>query len=170
MQNIIKAGRCADDRWMLLRPDADKQLPAVDDAADIIIPLTHWLAAPDAWLGRAGHCAVWLAPDDEPADLQPWLDRLTLIAVDFPAFTDGRGYSLGRLLRERHSYAGELRAIGDIWHDHLRALWLVGFDAFEIKPGKPLDACITALECFSEQYQASYRQPEPLFRRRITSV
>jgi uncharacterized protein (DUF934 family) len=66
------------------------------------------------------------------------LPGLPLVAVDFPAFTDGRGYSLGRLLRERYSYAGELRALGDVWVDLLHYLWQVGFNAFEIKDGKDL--------------------------------
>jgi uncharacterized protein (DUF934 family) len=170
MQNIIKAGAVVDDDWLLLRPDVEGRLPAVRDDANVLVPLSDWLGAAQRWLDRSGRTGVWLAVDDEPADLRPWLDLLPLVAVDFPAFTDGRGYSVGRLLRERYSYAHELRAIGDIWHDHLRALWLVGFDTFEIKPGKPLEPCATALESFSEQYQTSYRQPLPLFRRSVTCV
>lgn len=166
MRNIIKDGLPVDDRWLLLRPGEDGTLPPHDAGADVIVPLAYWLAGGGQ---RTGRTAVWLAPDDDPARLAGHLDGLTLIAVDFPAFTDGRGYSLARLLRERYSYAGELRAVGDIWHDHLQALWQVGFDTFEIKPGKPLDPCRTALQRFSEHYQSNYRQPLPLFRRSITN-
>jgi len=55
---------------------------------------------------------------------------LPLIAIDFPQFTDGRGYSTARLLRERHRYAGELRAVGDVLRDQLYLLAECGFDAF----------------------------------------
>jgi uncharacterized protein (DUF934 family) len=170
MQNIIKAGGPVEDRWILLLPDEENRLPETRDEEDVIVPLEHWLTMPEVWLDREGKSGVWLSPADEPAVLLPWLGRLPLVAVNFPYFTDGRGYSLGRLLRERYSYARELRAVGDIWHDHLRALWLVGFDSFEIKPGKPLQPCAAVLEHIGEQYQTSYRQPEPLFRRCITSI
>lgn len=170
MQNIIKRGESAPDPWVLWRPEADEVQVPVLDSEDVIVPLQHWLPDPERWLARPGRSGVWLSPDHDPEQLKPWLNRLPLVAIDFPSFTDGRGYSQARLLRERYNYAHELRAIGDVWHDHLRALWLVGFDAFEIKPGKPLEPCATALESFSEQYQASYREPLPLFRRCITSV
>ncbi|XLM20135.1 DUF934 domain-containing protein, partial [Chromobacterium piscinae] len=76
-------------------------------------------------------------------------------------------YSLARLLRERYDFAGELRAVGDVWADLIHPLWQVGFDAFLIKDGKALNDG-DCYNTFSESYQVTYRQPQPLFRRRVT--
>lgn len=168
MQNIIKDGQLVDDNWQLLRPDENGVLPAVADELDVIVPLASWLAAREAWLARSGQTAVWLSPSDDLTLLRPDLPSLPLIAIDFPSFTDGRGYSLARLLRERYTYAGELRALGDIWQDLVHYLWQVGFNAFEIKHGKNLQDAVKGYDTFSERYQATWRQPLPLFRRRIT--
>ncbi|MBV8045915.1 MAG: DUF934 domain-containing protein [Paludibacterium sp.] len=167
MRNIIDRGGVRDDGWLLLRPDDAGALPPYADDADVIVPLTHWIAERGRFASRLGRTAVWLGADADPAALQTELNLLTLVAIDFPSFTDGRGYSSARLLRERYNYAGELRAIGDVWHDQLQALWLVGFDSFEIKSGKPLPTNANLVRPFSEHYQSSFRQPQPLFRRRI---
>ncbi|BEV72012.1 MULTISPECIES: DUF934 domain-containing protein [unclassified Paludibacterium] len=168
MQNIIDRHGLREDRWVLLRQEEDGQLPSSAPDDDIIVPLPAWLSMQSELLDRPGRTAVWLAPDHEPGQLQPSLNLLTLIAIDFPSFTDGRGYSIARLLRERYNYAGELRALGDVWQDQVQALWLVGFDSFEIKPGKPLPQGGLAGAAFSEHYQTSFRQPQPLFRRCIS--
>ena len=86
--------------------------------------------------------------------------------MNFPKFTDGRGYTTARLLRERYAYRGEIRAIGDVLRDQLFSYQRVGFDAFALRADKdPVDA-LKAFEEFSEVYQASTDQPLPLFRRR----
>jgi len=155
----------SDDAWVLVRPDAEGALN-VPPSGDVIIPAAAWLAEPARWGAHQGQVGVWLNSDDEPAILENHIANLPLIAVDFPAFTDGRGYSIGRLLRERYGYQGELRALGDVWEDHLHYLWQVGFDAFEIKEGKALEGALAALRTFSDRYQSTYREPAPLFRRR----
>jgi uncharacterized protein (DUF934 family) len=170
MQNIIKNRQVISDDWQLLRLNPEGELPQFDPALPVIVPLASWLADVERWRRLPGPRALWLAPEDDPALLLPYLDEIALIAVDFPSFTDGRGYSIGRLLRERYRYLHELRALGDVWQDQLQALWQVGFDSFEIKPGKPLEQSITALESFSDHYQGNYRQPDPWFRRSINSV
>jgi uncharacterized protein (DUF934 family) len=170
MQNIIKHGQRVDDAWQLLRLDSEGQLPAVADELNVVIPAAEWLAGIDFWQQRQGQTAVWLSPDFDPVQLQHQLQKLDLIAVDFPSFTDGRGYSIGRLLRERYNYDKELRALGDVWQDQLQALWQVGFDSFEIKQDKSLEACQHALKAFSDHYQSNYRQPLPLFRRGSAAV
>lgn len=170
MRSIIKQGQVVADSWSVLRPDEEGVWPAVADDVDVIVPLPMWLSDKAAWQTRAGQTGVWLAPDDDPAELAGQLTGLPLIAVDFPAFTDGRGYSIGRLLRERYGYQGELRALGDVWSDLLHYLWQVGFDAFEIKDGKGIDSALDGYHTFTERYQATHREPVPLFRRRVTLV
>ncbi|AXE28955.1 hypothetical protein DK842_02940 [Chromobacterium phragmitis] len=169
MPQFIKDGRLQADSWLLLRPDESGALPlpGVAEGQSVIVPLASWLAGVEGWRMRSGAVGVYLSPDDDPSLLQPYLAELALVAVDFPAFTDGRGYSLARLLRERYDYAGELRAIGDVWADLIRPLWQVGFDAFLIKDGKVLDD-VDYYNTFSDSYQVNYRQPLPLFRRRVT--
>jgi len=109
-----------------------------------------------------------LEPDHEPADLREDLSRLSLIAIRFPVFTDGRGYSIARLLRERYGYTGELRAVGDIMRDQLFYLSRVGFDAFLLREGEVAEEALAAFDSFSEAYQASVERPSPLFRRRVS--
>ncbi|KIA80704.1 DUF934 domain-containing protein [Chromobacterium amazonense] len=167
MPRYIKNGKAQIDAWTLLRADESGALPAAPADADVIVPLAAWLADPAGWQARPGRTGVWLAPDDEPARLAPYLASLAVIAVDFPVFTDGRGYSLARLLRERYDFAGELRAVGDVWQDLIHPLWQVGFDAFLIKDGKALNEK-DCYNTFSDGYQVTYRQPQPLFRRRVT--
>ncbi|MEX0638431.1 MAG: DUF934 domain-containing protein [Burkholderiales bacterium] len=109
--------------------------------------------------------AVLEASDDLGA-LAATLDRIKAIAVRFPAFGDGRGYSIARLLRERYGYRGELRAIGEVARDHLYFMAQCGFDAFQLREGEDPREALAAFDDFSEAYQASAARPQPLFRRR----
>lgn len=165
MQNLIKNGALAsDDSWRLIR--------SVDDAfsieEDVILPLEVYLERKDGQ--HTGKLAVWLAPEQDAAVLQMHLADLPLIAIDFPAFTDGRGYSHARLLRERYGYQGELRAIGDVLRDQLSYMAQVGFDAFVIRADRDAASALAGLADFSEQYQATVLQPVPLLRRRVSLI
>ena len=111
-QRLIKDRVVVDDRWTLLRDVSSETLPA----GPVIVSLPVWKSRRDALAAR-GDVGVWLAAADDPAELAADTASLALIAVDFPQFTDGRGYSIGRLLRERYGFAGELRAIGDVQRD-----------------------------------------------------
>ena len=117
-----------------------------------------------ALLARGG-VGVWLAPAEDPYTIAGDVASLRVIAVDFPAFTDGRGYSTARLLRERLGYAGELRAVGDVQRDQLHYLSQVGFDAFAVAEGRDVDAALASLRDFSDGYQATNART-PWFRRR----
>src|SRR4029079_18356513 len=97
--------------------------------------------------GDVGFCR---APADDPAALADDVGGLPVIAVDFPQFTDGRGYSTGRLLRERYKFAGELRAIGDILRDQLAYLVQCGFDAFALREGKDAQAALAGFVDFAD--------------------
>ena len=107
-----------------------------------------------------------LEPGDDPARVADRLGSAARVEVNFPSFTDGRGYSIARLLRERHGYQGELRAVGDVQRDQLFYLARCGFDAFLLRDGPDAEESLRALQDFSEAYQASVERPEPLFRRR----
>jgi uncharacterized protein (DUF934 family) len=107
---------------------------------------------------------VRLEPADDPAAVA--LAGVTRVEVNFPKFGDGRGFSIARLLRERHGYRGELRAVGHVTRDLLFFLERCGFDAFELREGEDPREALASFEDFSESYQASVAQPVPLFRRR----
>jgi len=134
----------------------------------VLVPLALWQAQRDALAARSG-VGVWLAPDEDPAALAQDVTTLRVIAIDFPAFADGRGYSTARLLRERYGYTGELRAVGDIQRDQLAYLRQVGFDAFAVRDDKDAGDALAGLRDFSDGYQVT-AQRTPWFRRRADAV
>lgn len=159
MPQLIKHGQVVDDAWQLLR-EVGEALPA----GPIIVPLSYWQAHRDELIAR-GDAAVWLASDQPPAEIAGDLPHLPLVAIDFPLFTDGRGFSYGRELREQHGYAGEVRAVGQFLRDQLYHLSRCGFDAYALETS-PLEPALDSLNDFSDSYQGSVLQPLPRFRRR----
>ncbi len=159
MNNLLRledavARIVADDPWTLVRnPDGD--LPT----GPVILPLTRWLDDPQKH-------AVWLGPDDEVESLKPWFGHLPLIALDFPSFRDGRGYSQAYLLRTRLGWAGELRAVGDVLRDQLSHMRQCGFDSFAVREDKSAEDALKGLAGMSVLYGRSVIEPRPLFRRR----
>ena len=162
---LIKDRKLAADNWLLLDKDADGASVRVPESGDVIVPLAAWKASREALIAR-GRVGVWLGGDDEPAEIAEDLGHLSVIAVRFPSFTDGRGYSIARILRERYGWRGELRAIGDIQRDQAFYLARSGFDALALREGEDVDTVLTAFNDFSERYQTAVDQPYPLFRRR----
>lgn len=109
--------------------------------------------------------AVWIAPDDDFEQFSQRLSQLDLIAVDFPSFRDGRGYSIGYLLRTRYGWRGELRAIGDVLRDQLSYMRRCGFNAFSVRADKNIHDALKSFSRYSVQYQGAVDEPLPLFRR-----
>jgi uncharacterized protein (DUF934 family) len=109
---------------------------------------------------------VVFEPTDDLAACADRIGTLRIIAVNFPKYGDGRGYSIARLLRERYGYKGELRAVGVVARDHLQHMAQCGFDSFLLREGEDAQAALAAFDDFSEAYQANAAQPVPLFRRR----
>ena len=172
MSDIIKNGRILADDWTVLRlAEGEEAATVALPAGRVIVPLALWQARRDALLeqARAGAVGVWLAGDEDPAALAADLAALQVIAVDFPKFADGRGYSLATLLRTRHGYTGALRAIGDVLRDQFFFLLRCGFSELQPRAGKytaaQLEAALASLRDFSEPYQGAVDRPEPLFRR-----
>ena len=167
MRQLIKNRAVVDDRWTLLRDAAT--LADIPDGVPAIVPLALWLAHRDDLLARSD-IGVWLAPNDDPAALATDSALLPLIAVDFPQFTDGRGYSIARLLRDRFGFQGELRAIGDVLRDQLYALAECGFDAFAIRADRNATDALAGLDDFAGVYAPTSRTPQPWFRRRVAAA
>lgn len=164
MPRLIKDGAIVEDRWTLLREPAS--LVDLPPEIPVIVPFSLWKSEREALAAR-GQVGVWLKPDDDPGALARDLASLPLIAVEFPKFTDGRGYSTAKLLRDKYGFAGELRAIGDVLRDQLYYMHQCGFDAFAVRADRSLENALEGLADFSDGYQATVRQPVPLFRRRL---
>ena len=130
------------------------------------MPLAVWLARKDEIITRSKPIGVWLDGNEGPEAIAGDLEHFALIAVNFPKFTDGRGFSIARLLRERYAYRGEIRAIGDVLRDQLYFMKRCGFDSYAVREDKDIEKALAGLRAFSESYQAAVDQPQPLFRRR----
>lgn len=168
MAKLIKNQQILDDTWQVLTPEdgADAATVAVP-AGQWIVPLAVWQAQPA--LAARGDVAPLLEGADDPAELADQLGTLSLVAVNFPRFVDGRGYSIATLLRSRYGYTGELRAIGDVLRDQFNYFTRCGFDALQPPVGKYTDAqlgaALASLKDFTDPYQASAAFRDPLFRR-----
>lgn len=137
---IIKNRKIQTNRWRHLTDDE----PA--SAGDITVSLARWLEQKQGLLAREGRIGVRLQPDDAVDQLQSDLHQIGLIALYFSSFTEGRGYSQARLLREQFDFGSEIRALG-ARRDHLFTMARCGIDAFELAPGEDIK---TALEVFDE--------------------
>ncbi|HAI28378.1 MAG TPA: oxidoreductase, partial [Thalassospira sp.] len=125
---IVKNDSLIEQEWITV--DAEGDLPSSDE--NLIVPLARFKEERDSLLGRNGGLGVQLNPGDAPEDLADDLDRLSIITVNFPAYTDGRGYSYARVLRERMGFTGELRAVGDVLRDQILYMHRCGFDSYDL--------------------------------------
>ena len=161
MGKVIIDGAIVDNQWQRLEEESlEGELPT----GNIIVPLAYWQTHRDALLNR-GDVAVWLAPGEEPKDLEDDLSVLPLIAIHFPAFKDGRGYSYARELRTRYHFKGEVRATGDVLRDQLFYMTRCGFNAFEVREDRSIEEALEGLNDFSVTYQGDVNEPRPLYRR-----
>jgi uncharacterized protein (DUF934 family) len=153
----------ADDPWVTVAPGSEAATSTL--AGHHLYPLAHLLERSDE-VSRSGQpIGVSLAPNDEPESLRQLLPHLAVIGVQFPKFTDGRGYSLAYLVRRRLGWSGQLRAQGDVLQDQLFALRRVGFDAFELRGDRDPQAALAGFGVFTRSYQGSVDNDLPAFRR-----
>ncbi|MBR9835037.1 MAG: DUF934 domain-containing protein [Alphaproteobacteria bacterium] len=157
---LIINGAEADNHWTFVSDDAD--LPT---SGCITVSLSRLQDERESLLTRNSQFGVRLAPEDDPSDLVPYLDRLALIEVSFPKYTDGRGYSQAQLLRRRYGYSGELRAVGHVLRDQILYMNRSGFDAFETSRAD-LSQILEALSEYSGFYQPAADRNRSVFARR----
>ena len=148
---LIKDGQVQEDLWRHL--EDDEALPA--DGAAVTVSLTRWERNETElrdWNGRLG---LRLDSGDLAEQVGADAGRFDLICVAFPAFTDGRGFSTGRLLRTRFGFAGEMRATGKVIRDQFFFLHRVGFDSIEVTDPKLAAQWGEAMKEISVVYQPS---------------
>jgi uncharacterized protein (DUF934 family) len=117
------------DAWA--RPADGEPLPD----APVILSRTRWLAERDRLAGRNAPLGLQIEPGETLDDLAADLGRFALIALSFPKFADGRAFSTARLLREKHGFAGELRAVGNVLSDQIPYMRRCGFDTYAVAHG-----------------------------------
>ncbi|MBK6357974.1 MAG: DUF934 domain-containing protein [Betaproteobacteria bacterium] len=168
MAQLIKHGTAAVDTWKTLEiAEGETPESVALPTGDVIFPFAVWQARKTEIISCHKRIGLLIQPDERVEDIAADLDYFIVIAVNFPKFVDGRGYSTASLLRQRYKYQGELRAVGDVLHDQLFYMQRVGFDSYALKDGKNVSVAIEAgFSPFSDAYQASTTQPQPHFLRR----
>lgn len=119
-------------------PDAWRDLAAgepVPAEGHVILTLARWQAEREALRQSNVPIGIRIEPGEKVEEIAEDVSRFSLIALAFPAFTDGRNYSSARLLRERYGYEGELRAVGNVLLDQIPFMLRCGFDTFNISHG-----------------------------------
>ncbi|KXF78877.1 oxidoreductase [Paramesorhizobium deserti] len=110
-----------------------ESLEVAGDAPAVILPLAAWLGLDDDVRRTSNRrIGVFVAPGESIDPLLDKLDTVPLIALQFPAFNDGRSYSKAEILKGRHGFKGELRAVGDVLVDQVVFMLRAGFDTLEV--------------------------------------
>jgi len=152
MRHILRQRELIADQWRYL----GEQL-APGEA--VVVPFAELARERERWWAWDGRLGVRLAPVDRVEDLAEELPRLDLVAVEFPSPGEGRGYSQGRLLRERYGFRGELRAVGaGVRQDLVFLLARCGFDAMELAGAEDPQAARRALTRYPVAYQPGAAQ------------
>ena len=159
---LVRAGRIVADQYVRVLDDAP-----IPDGVPVIVPAARFLADAEEILRREAPTGVLWPNSRRIADLAPHLDRLALVALEFPSFKDGRAYSQARVLREQYGFHGEMRATGNVLRDQFLFLLRAGFDAFEVV--KDADAAVfaEAVARYSVFYQPAGDRRIPALRARL---
>jgi uncharacterized protein (DUF934 family) len=170
MARIIKDGEVREDAWKLVVLAENETPQSVRlPVGPLLVPVAVWRARRAQLIAREYEhgwpLGVWLAAEEGPETIAADLDDFSVIGVQFSKFSDGRGYSTARLLRQRHGYRGELRAIGDILQDQLFYLQRVGFDAFAVRADRNIVEALHGLRDFTAAYQHAADKGGALHRR-----
>ncbi len=162
---LVKDSRIVEDRFLRIADDAP-----VPESVPVIVTAARYLAEPARFAARnASTGIVW--PNDRPvADLEPYLHSLSLVALVFPKFRDGRAFSQARLIRERYGYGGELRATGQVLRDQFLFMLRAGFDSFEVTKPADAEAFAESVRRYDVFYQPTGDGRVTVLRRRLGRV
>ena len=159
---LVKGGHIVKDLYVRVADDAP-----VPEGIPVIVSSERFLSSAAELVARNAPIGVLWPNNRRIAELVPWLDKLSVVALAFPTYRDGRAYSQARLLRERYGYRRELRATGDVLRDQFQFLLRAGFDAFEVKKAADAPMFAEAAARFSVFYQPSADGRLPVLRRRL---
>ena len=159
---LVKGGQVVEDRFVRVLDDAP-----VPGGVPVLLPAGRFLADSAELIQRSAPTGVLWPNNRRVSELAPHLDRLALVALNFPTFRDGRAYSQARQLRERYGFRGELRATGEILQDEFLFLVRAGFDALEVEKEGDAQAFTSALKRYSVFYQPAADGRSSAFRQRM---
>ena len=160
---VIKDDKVIEDNWTRLDTVVAEQ-PIPD--GDLIVPFSFWMQHADTLASRKGNTAVCLNGEDKIQDIANHIGKFNLIALDFPAFKDGRCYTHARLLRDRYGFKGDLRAVGDVLRDQLFYMKRCGFSSFFIRKDKDIEDALKAFKDFTIKYQTAADGALPVYKLR----
>ncbi len=145
---IIKDKKIIEDNWTHL---ADN-----DEISDenITVSLGRWKEEKTKLITHEGNIGIRLSPSDKVEDIAGDLKQISIVVLEFPAFTDGRSFSHAKLLRYRYSYNGEIRAIGNYMPDQVFYLSSVGVNAFQLENTEELNTALSTMNDFTVSYQS----------------
>ncbi|MEP1207409.1 MAG: DUF934 domain-containing protein [Rhizobiaceae bacterium] len=136
MSTLFVGGSVTEDRWVSI--DGEQPVP---EGEDVVVSLAIFEEQRHALLTRnVGKLGVYLEADDQIDTIVDDLDKISLVALDFPSFADGRAYSKARLLRDRHGFGGQVRATGDVRIDQVQHMRRSGFDALQVSHQPTVDS------------------------------
>ncbi|AKF07111.1 DUF934 domain-containing protein [Sandaracinus amylolyticus] len=157
---LVRDRRVVDDSFVHVGEEGE-----IPDGADVIVPWSRWTKERAQLGARRGRIGVRVPSDRKAEELASDVASFAVIAIEFPKFADGRGYSIARHLRDRYAYRGELRAVGNVLRDQIFYLSRCGFDTFEIDASKSAEDAIAGLDDFSVKYQTAADEKTPIWRR-----
>lgn len=160
---VIKDNKVVDDSWLRIEEaDFERALPE----ANVIVPFSYWQAHRAELMQRQGRLGVCVNGDDETEDVAKDLSHFDIIALDFPVFRDGRGYSHARILRDHYNYQGDIRAVGEVLRDQLFFMQRCGITSFHLREGKDIEDAMKGLSDFSVKYQTAADNAVPVYKQR----
>jgi uncharacterized protein (DUF934 family) len=165
---LLEDGRSVEDTWTMVAEEAGSLPPD----GPVIVGLEFWRTRRQELAARHGALGIRLQSNQHADGIAADLARFALVALEFPRFRDGRAFSTARDLRERHGFAGEIRAVGHILPDQAQFLVRTGFTSAALPEGARLETWRQALGEISIAYQSGRiaEQPLSLLRRRIVNL
>jgi len=124
----------ATDLW---RPTANEE--AIPSAGYALISLARWRIEQADVLALGTPIGIFVGSGETIEPVTDQIEQLSVIALEFAKFSDGRAYSVARRLREA-GYTGEIRATGDVLIDQIPLMLRSGFDAFEVAHAATVNA------------------------------
>ncbi len=147
--NIIKDKQIIEDTWIHIA-DSEKLTQG-----NFTISISRWEQEKNQLKNLTESIGIRLCPADKVEGIANDLKYISLVAINFPVFTDGRSFSQARLLRSRYNYKGEIRAIGNFMPDQVFYLSRVGVNAFQLEDTKQLQTALSTMNDFTVEYQTS---------------
>lgn len=158
---VLKNGVPQPNEWVRVADDA-----TLPEGAKVIVSLERWQAERETLRQRNSAVGISLKSDQSPLLVKDDLDHLSLVALEFPKFTDGRAFSYARVLRDRLGYRGEIRAFGQVLRDQYLFMLRCGIDTIEPPVEKRVEGYAEALKEFSVFYQPTNDHRETALRLR----